>query len=103
MFDVGFAELLLVFVLGLLILGPERLPRVAAQLGRWVSRARRTAGQLRRQLEREIELAELAEQKRLRPPVVPPVPTPAATASDAGESAPAATEDETPQAPTPPA
>jgi hypothetical protein len=34
MFDAGFTELILIFVLGLLILGPERLPRVAAQLGR---------------------------------------------------------------------
>ena len=41
--------------LGLVILGPERLPRVAAQVGRWVGKARRTAIHLRRQLERELE------------------------------------------------
>lgn len=61
MFDVGFQELVLLAVIGLLILGPERLPRVAAQLGRWVGRARRTAAQLRHQLEREIALSELAK------------------------------------------
>jgi sec-independent protein translocase protein TatB len=55
---VGLSELLLLFVIGLLILGPERLPRVASQIGRWVGRARRTANQLRYQLEREITLAE---------------------------------------------
>jgi sec-independent protein translocase protein TatB len=58
MFDVGFWELLLIFGVGLMILGPERMPRVAAQVGRWVGRARRTATQLRRQLQRELELDE---------------------------------------------
>src|SRR5215831_7284321 len=59
MFDVGFGELVLLFVIGLLVLGPQRLPKVAAEIGKWVGRARRTATQLRRQLEREIELADL--------------------------------------------
>ena len=54
MFDIGFWELALIFGLGLIILGPERLPRVAAQLARWVNKARRTAMHLRRQLEREF-------------------------------------------------
>jgi len=56
---VGIQELVLLFVIGLLILGPERLPRVASQIGRWVGRARRTANQLRYQLEREIALADI--------------------------------------------
>jgi sec-independent protein translocase protein TatB len=64
MFDVGFSELLLVFVIGLLILGPERLPRVAAQVGRWVGRARRMANQLRYQLEREIAVEEFNRVQR---------------------------------------
>jgi sec-independent protein translocase protein TatB len=76
MFDVGFTELVLVFVLGLLVLGPERLPAVAAQIGRWVGRARRTASQLRRQLEREIELSEFT-QRRSVPPLKPKAPSPA--------------------------
>jgi sec-independent protein translocase protein TatB len=63
MFDVGFPELVLVFVIALLVLGPQRLPKVAAELGKWVGRARRTATQLRRQLEREIELAEIQAPK----------------------------------------
>lgn len=67
MFDVGFTELLLIFVIGLLILGPERLPRVAAQLGRWVGRARRMANQLRYQLEREIALEEINRAQRPKP------------------------------------
>jgi sec-independent protein translocase protein TatB len=48
-------------VIGLLVLGPERLPRVASQVGRWVGRARRTANQLRYQIEREVALADIEE------------------------------------------
>ena len=59
MSGIGISELVLLFVIGLLILGPERLPRVASQIGRWVGRARRTANQLRFQLEREIALADI--------------------------------------------
>ena len=71
MFDAGFSELLLLFVIALVILGPERLPKVAAQLGRWIGRARRTAMELRRQLEREIELSEVTKP-RPKPPAPPP-------------------------------
>jgi Sec-independent protein translocase protein TatA len=56
----------LLFVIGLLVLGPQKLPKVAAEIGKWVGRARRTATQLRRQLEREIELSEI------QPPKPPP-------------------------------
>ncbi|MFS8608712.1 MAG: Sec-independent protein translocase protein TatB [Gammaproteobacteria bacterium] len=68
MFDAGFSELLLIFVIALLILGPERLPRVAAQLGRWIAKARRTANQLRWQLEREVALDELYRAQPKRQP-----------------------------------
>jgi Tat protein translocase TatB subunit len=79
MFDVGFGELVLISLIGLLVLGPQRLPKVAAEIGKWVGRARRTATQLRRQLEREIELSELQTPP---PPQSPPSPvTPAAQSS----------------------
>ncbi len=88
MFDVGFWELVLIFGLGLVILGPERLPRIAAQVGRWVGRARRTASQLRRQLEMEIRLDEPPTYPRSKPP--PPTSTPASEnieQPDSGEGA----------------
>ncbi|MCC5795076.1 MAG: twin-arginine translocase subunit TatB [Chromatiales bacterium] len=58
MFDIGFWELLLIFSLGLVILGPERLPRVAAQIGNWAGQARRMANMLMTQLRTEIDLEE---------------------------------------------
>ena len=61
---VGFNELIVLFIIGLLILGPERLPRVATQIGRWVGKARRTANQLRYQLEREIALADIDKKSK---------------------------------------
>jgi sec-independent protein translocase protein TatB len=69
MFDVSLPEFVICAVIGLLVLGPKRLPKVAAEIGKWVGRARRTATQLRRQLEREIELSELEE-----PPAAPRIP-----------------------------
>ena len=78
MFDVGFQEIVLVSIIGLLVLGPQRLPKVAAEIGKWVGRARRTATQLRRQLEREIELSELETPPR-PPQAAPPPPAPATT------------------------
>ncbi len=66
MFDVGFTELVLLFVIGLLILGPERLPRVATQLGRWMGKARRTAHQLRMQLEREMTMHDIMRDTKER-------------------------------------
>jgi Tat protein translocase TatB subunit len=76
MFDVGFPELVLVFVIGLLVLGPQRLPKVASEIGKWVGRARRTATQLRRQLEREIELSEVIQPPKPPPRPAPPPPAP---------------------------
>jgi len=55
MFEVGFWELVLIFGIGLVVLGPERLPKVAAQLGRWAGQARRMARNLSSQLQAEIQ------------------------------------------------
>jgi sec-independent protein translocase protein TatB len=56
MSGVGFWELVLLFLVGLIVLGPERLPRVANQLGTWLGQARRMSRVLKRQLEDELNL-----------------------------------------------
>ena len=56
MFDIGFAELILLAGLGLIVLGPQRLPKAAAQLGRWVGQARRMSRTLMYQLRQEVDL-----------------------------------------------
>jgi len=53
MFDVGFSELLLCFVVALVVLGPQKLPAVARALGRWTARARGYVRNLSAELERE--------------------------------------------------
>lgn len=58
MFDIGFVELLVLAGLGLIVLGPKRLPEVAAQLGRWVGQARRMSRTLMYQLRQEVNLDE---------------------------------------------
>ena len=55
MFDVGFSELLLCFVVALLVLGPQKLPAVARTLGRWTGRARAYVRNLTAELDREAE------------------------------------------------
>ncbi|MFK7885716.1 MAG: Sec-independent protein translocase protein TatB [Gammaproteobacteria bacterium] len=56
MFDVGFAELILIFVIALIVLGPERLPEVARTAGRWLGRARQMARSMQYELERELDV-----------------------------------------------
>ena len=55
MFDIGFWELLLIAVLGLVVLGPERLPQVARTLGLWVGKSRHYMRQLSVELDREVQ------------------------------------------------
>ena len=74
MFEVGFSELLLIMVLALLVLGPQKLPKVVAEVGRWMGRARAMARQFREQLE-----VEAAEPQRPPPPAPPPPPPPTST------------------------
>ena len=64
MFDVGFAELLLLSLVGLLVLGPERLPRVARTLGGLARKARGSWLSLKRSIEAEMRAEELKEPLR---------------------------------------
>jgi Tat protein translocase TatB subunit len=58
MFEIGFWELALLFGLGLVVLGPEKLPKVADQLGRYAGQARRMARTFTDQIRDEIEAEE---------------------------------------------
>ena len=55
MFEGRFSEILIIFVLALIVLGPEKLPRAVSEAGRWVGRARAMARQFREQLEEEVQ------------------------------------------------
>ena len=59
MFDVGFAEILLLSLIGLLVLGPERLPRVARTLGGLANKARSSWVNLKQTIDAEIRADEL--------------------------------------------
>ena len=61
MFDVGFAEILLLSLVGLMVLGPERLPRVARTLGGLARKARSSWLNLKRSIEAEMRAEELKE------------------------------------------
>ena len=61
MFDVGFTEILLLSLVGLLVLGPERLPRVARTLGGMARKARSSWLNLKRSVEAEMRAEELKE------------------------------------------
>jgi sec-independent protein translocase protein TatB len=60
-FDVGFTEILLLSLVGLLVLGPERLPKVARTLGGMARAARSSWMSLKRQIETEMRAEELKE------------------------------------------
>ena len=59
MFDIGFWEMLVLCVLGLLVLGPNKLPEVAVKIGNYIGRARSMVNSFSRQMRQEIELAPL--------------------------------------------
>jgi sec-independent protein translocase protein TatB len=61
MFDVGFTELFLLALIGLLVLGPERLPGVARTIGGFVRKARVSWTSLRNTIESELAEADISE------------------------------------------
>jgi sec-independent protein translocase protein TatB len=56
MSGIGGSEFILICLIGLLILGPERLPRVTKQIGGWIGKARQMTRSLQRQLEEEVSV-----------------------------------------------
>lgn len=96
MFEVGFTELLLIFAIALVVLGPQRLPKLAQQVGRWIGRARAMARQFREQLEEEA--ANLESNMNVDPGIdtslAPKPAAPAATPAIEAPPAPAEPEED---------
>jgi len=61
MFDLGFLELLVIAIIGLLVLGPERLPAVIKQLSSLLAKSRFFAANLKEEFEREANLSEMRQ------------------------------------------
>ncbi|HET6655720.1 MAG TPA: Sec-independent protein translocase protein TatB [Gammaproteobacteria bacterium] len=83
MFDIGFWELTLIFVLGVIVFGPERLPGLARKLGLFASRGRAMMRSLQSQLEEEIKLEE--RKKQTPAPAEPPATAIAAPRENTAE------------------
>ncbi len=68
MFDAGFAEVMVIAVIALLVIGPERLPEVAAKVGGWIGKAKAFVSSTKADIEREFEASKmkdiLTEQKK---------------------------------------
>ncbi len=67
MFDIGFSELLVIGIVALVVIGPEKLPRVARTLGHLLGRAQRYVNDVKSDINREMQLDEL---KKLQSQVV---------------------------------
>lgn len=62
MFDIGFTEILLISIIALLVLGPERLPKAARSLGLIIGKVKRSFGNIQEELERQVRTEELKEK-----------------------------------------
>ena len=89
MFGIGMTELIVIFAIGLIVLGPKRLPELARSLGRGIAEFRRASMDLRK------EFMEATDEARIVPPQLAsaseaktePKPAPGETASDPGGDA----------------
>jgi sec-independent protein translocase protein TatB len=63
MFDIGLSEMAIVAVVALVVLGPERLPKVAKQAGEWLGRLRRYVDDVKADINRQMELEELRKMQ----------------------------------------
>jgi sec-independent protein translocase protein TatB len=70
MFDVGFSELLMVGLVALLVIGPERLPKAARIAGYWLGKARSTVANVKAEIKQELhaeEMRQLLQQQSIAP------------------------------------
>ena len=62
MFDIGFLELMFIGVVGLLVLGPERLPKAARTAGLWLGKIKRSVTGMQREISAQLEAEELRQK-----------------------------------------
>jgi Tat protein translocase TatB subunit len=86
MFGIGMTELMVILVIGLLVLGPKRLPGLARSLGRSLAEFRRASNDIRR------EFSDVAEEVRMDPPRLSDEESPAQQAGDPGTASDSASE-----------
>jgi len=65
-FDIGFLELFLIFVVALVVLGPERLPVAARTVGRFVGKIKRSISGVQAEIEQELRFEEIRRQAEAR-------------------------------------
>lgn len=63
MFDLGFSELMVIALVALIVIGPERLPRVARTMGHLAGRLQRYVADVKADINREVELDELKKMR----------------------------------------
>ena len=71
--NVGFPELIVIFVVALLVFGPKRLPELGRSLGRGLSEFRRASSELKTSIEREMNAAEVEQAVAEKPVTIKPV------------------------------
>jgi len=109
MFDIGFSELLLVGLVALLVLGPERLPGAVRTAGLWAGRLKRSFLAIKQEVEREIGADEIRRQlhneqimaleRQMKEGILPPASTePLVTPHPAEPSLPAVQDEPSPSA-----
>jgi sec-independent protein translocase protein TatB len=64
MFDIGFSELMLIGIVALVVIGPERLPKVARSAGQWLGRLNRYVAQVKQDIDRDMKLEELRKMQQ---------------------------------------
>lgn len=64
MFDLGFTEMMLVGIVALIVIGPERLPKVARTAGQWLGKLNRYVSQVKQDIDRDMKLDELRKMQQ---------------------------------------
>lgn len=64
MFEIGFWEMVMVGVVALIVVGPERLPGLARTAGLWIGKARRMFAEVKADVDRELHLEEIKQSLR---------------------------------------